>query len=76
MTKETKTKWTTKAGKFSTTRKCELSFTLPAFHAHREITWNCYVDESSTKESCRYDMIIGRDLLHEIGMDILFSKAE
>jgi hypothetical protein len=52
MTKETKTKWTTKAGKFSTTRKCEVSFTLPAFHAHREITWNCYVDESST-ESCR-----------------------
>jgi hypothetical protein len=75
MTKETKTKWTTKAGKFSTTRKCEVSFTLPAFHAHREVTWNCYVDESST-ESCRYDMIIGRDLLHELGMDILFSKAE
>jgi len=52
-----------------------LSFTLPAFHQHREIKWNCYVDESDPKSS-QYDMIIGRDLMHEIGMDILFSTTE
>ena len=75
MTKDKKTKWTTKAGKFSTSRKCNILFTLPAFHEHREITWNCYVDESNDK-SCCYDMIIGRDILHHIGMDLLFSKAE
>ena len=44
--KEKKTKWTTKAGKFSTNRKCKIKFTLPAFHQHRKINWNCYVDES------------------------------
>ena len=73
--KDKKTKWTTKAGKFSTTKKCKVAFTLPAFHQHREIKWDCFVDESSP-ESSHYDMIIGRDLMHEIGMDIIFSKAE
>jgi len=70
-----KTKWKTKAGSFSTTKRCNVSFTLPAFHEHREITWNCYVDETDSK-SCKYDMIIGRDLMHEIGIDILFSKSQ
>ena len=32
-----------------------------------------YVDESSANESS-YDMIIGRDLLHELGIDFSFSK--
>ena len=74
-TNEKKTKWTTKAGKFSTYRKCEITFTFPALHKHREITWNCYVDESSA-DACMYDLIIGRDLMHEIGIDICFSTAE
>ena len=33
-TKENRTKWTTKAGNFSTNRKCEITFTLPALHKH------------------------------------------
>jgi hypothetical protein len=74
-TKENRTKWTTKAGNFSTHRKCEIIFTLPALHKHRQITWNCYVDESNAK-SISYDLIIGRDLMHEIGIDICFSAAE
>ena len=74
-TKENRTKWTTKAGNFSTHRKCEIIFTLPALHKHRQITWNCYVDESNAN-SISYDLIIGRDLMHEIGIDICFSAAE
>ena len=73
--KDKGTKWTTKGGDFKTTRKCRVSFTLPSFHEHREIHWTCYVDESPV-EKCCYNMIIGRDLMHEIGIDILFSKAE
>ena len=73
--KVAQTKWTTKAGEFKTSRKCNVSFTLPAFHANREIHWNCFVDESSPN-SCLYDMIVGRDLMHTIGFDILFSKSE
>jgi len=73
--KENKTKWTTKAGNFNTHRKCQITFTLPAFHKHRKISWNCYVDESPSNTSI-YDLIIGRDLMHEIGIDICFSTAE
>jgi hypothetical protein len=74
-TKEDRTKWTTKAGHFSTHRKCEIAFTLPALHIHRQITWNCYVDESNAKSISR-DLIIGRDSIYDIGIDICFSAAE
>jgi hypothetical protein len=74
-TKEKKTKWTTKAGQFSTHRKCEITFMLPVLHKHREITWNCYLDESPSNTSI-YDHIIGRDLMHDIGLDICFSTEE
>ena len=60
-------KWSTKAGDFKTTRKCDIEFTLPAFHENRVISCSAYVDESPYKES-HYDMIIGRDLMHELGI--------
>jgi hypothetical protein len=41
-TTEKRTKWTTKA--FNTHWKCQITFTLPALHKHRQITWNCFVD--------------------------------
>jgi hypothetical protein len=31
-----------------------------------------YVDESDARQNS-YDMIIGRGLLHEVGIDLLFS---
>jgi hypothetical protein len=73
-TKETKASvWKTKAGSFKTTKTCKIKFTLPAFHEHRDITWRAYVDESTSSLS-RYDMIIGRDLLQELGINFLFSQ--
>jgi hypothetical protein len=74
-TQENKIKWTTKIGEFSTHRWCEITFTLPALHKHREITWKCYVDESNPKANS-HDLIIGGYLIHEIGIDICFSAAE
>src|SRR5687768_694958 len=65
-------KWSTKAGSFRTTKTCKLNFTLPAFHEHRNISLTVFVDETD-KLSSRYDMIIGRDLLDEHGMNFLFS---
>ena len=73
-TRDKKTKWRTKAGKFTTTNKCNITFNLPAFYEHREITWNCYVDNTNNNLS-QYDLIIGRDLMHEIGINILFKDA-
>ena len=69
------TKWKTKAGKFETNKRCKINFTLPKFHENREIEWKAYVEESDVKTS-RYDMIIGRDLMHEIGIDLLFSEQK
>ena len=69
------TKWTTKAGSFKTNRKVNCQFTLPEFHQGKDITWNMYVDESD-KRLNNYDMIIGRDLLTELGIDLMFSSGE
>ena len=43
-TKDKQTNWITKAGKFKTTRKYEVDFTLPVFDAGKIVTWNCYVN--------------------------------
>ena len=40
------TKWSTKAGQFSTSKKCKVTFTLPACHEHKGIHWNCYAIDS------------------------------
>jgi Reverse transcriptase (RNA-dependent DNA polymerase) len=68
-------KWSTKAGSFKTKRSCKIEFTLPAFHEHRKIACNAYVDESH-HESCNYDMIIGRDIMHSLGINLFFDTAE
>jgi len=74
-TSSSKSRWSTKAGTFQTNRKCKVNFTLPAFHAKRQINWNCYVDETPNQEA-HYDMIIGRDVLLDVGIDLIFSKKE
>ena len=75
-TRENKTKWRTKAGKFTTSNKCNITFKLPAFYEHREITWNCYVyTTNNNTNNINYDLIIGRDLVHEIGINILFKDS-
>jgi hypothetical protein len=48
---------------------------LPALYKHKIITWKCYVDESDP-ETNSYDLIIGRELMHDIGIDICFSAAK
>ena len=74
-TKTTPAKWKTKAGSFQTNRKATVTFLLYELHKHRKITWPMYIDENS-KDKSNYDMIIGRDLLHEVGIDLLFSTKE
>ena len=67
------TNWVTKAGTFKTNRKVKLNFILPEFHQNRDIRWNMYVDEEDSKNTS-YDMIIGRDLLLELGINFLFDQ--
>ena len=45
------------------------------FHKDKIITWDMHIDASRTSHN-RYDMIIGRDLMQELGMDLLFSSNQ
>ena len=54
----------------STTRQCQATFTIPELHDNRLIAWDVHV----TQDLGAYDMIIGRDLLQFLGIDVLFSS--
>ena len=64
-----KTVWTTPGGAMSTTRQCQATFTIPELHDNRLIAWDVHV----TQDLGAYDMIIGRDILLDLGIDIKFS---
>jgi hypothetical protein len=51
-----------------------MEFRLPEFSLNQYITWSCQVDESTDTKLAQYDMIIGDDLMQELGIDLLFSK--
>lgn len=62
----------TKAGSFKTTKTCQVQIMLPAFHEKCIISWTAYVDKTNQLSS-KYDMIIGRDLISELGMSFWFD---
>ena len=68
---ENKTKWKTTAGEFTTSFKTKIEFSLPELHERRIITKTMHV----TPNHMGYDMIIGRDLLEDLGIDIKFSTS-
>ena len=61
--------WSTPAGEMTTSQKCKTQFTLPELHSDRTVEWDFHV----TKSLGAYDMIIGRDILEFLGIDIKFS---
>ena len=63
--------WETQAEKFTTSNKVNVDLCLPEFSATKIVSWKCQV-ASSTKS--RYDMILGRDLLTDFGLDLKFSE--
>ena len=63
------TMWTTPAGELSTSTKCQGTFMIPEFHDDRVIEWDLHV----TKNLGAYDMIIGRDILSDLGFKFDFT---
>ena len=63
--------WNTKAGIFETNEICKVQFALPEFNSQKLIEWKMHVDDSTT--SNLYDMIIGTDLMTELGITINFA---
>ncbi len=70
--KDTAAVWDTAAGKVSTNQKCDINFALPEFFSTHTITWETHV---RMIENINYDMIIGRDLLDYLGIDVCFSTS-
>ena len=67
---ETATDWTTAAGTFATSGKCNVIFQLPELSPSADIQYNMHVFKGKIPN---YDMIIGRDLLKILGIDPCFS---
>ena len=65
------TTWTTVAGNFSTSKQSTIIFSLPTLHEKRTIETVVHV----SKNLENYDMIMGRDLLQELGIILNFQDA-
>ena len=61
--------WTTLAGPVKTAMTVKVEFSLPEFHEDTSIEWKLHL----APKLGEYDMIIGRDVLSEVGIDIHFS---
>ena len=66
------TVWSTPAGELKTTQKVRAQFTIPELQEKRLIEWDVHVVE----DMGAYDMIIGRDILSFLGIDIQFSTRK
>ncbi len=67
------TTWATKAGTFTTTKKCKCKWMLHEYHACRVVEWEVNVDDSKSNTNI-HNMIIGRDWIEAIGLDLLLSE--
>ena len=63
-------------GSFVTTQQRLLEFCFPEFHHHKTIEWTCHVDTKTDPKEAQYDMIMGTDLMNELGIDISFLKQK
>ena len=62
--------WNTAAGKVSTNKIAKLMFNLPEFYETKIVQCWAHVFENNIN----YDMIIGRDLMTELGININFAN--
>ena len=66
------THWNTNTGIFKTNKTCKVQLTLPEFDTQKLIEWKMHVDASTT--SNLYVIIIGMDLMTELGITIDFAE--
>ena len=72
------TRWQTRAGYFNTTGTANIRFMMPEFTTKPKFEYLIHLDTSdaSTGSSSPYDMVIGREFLQELGVNIKFSSCE
>ena len=61
-----------KGGNFQTSKKCKTTFILKEFFENKSIESNLHVD--STPGPHQYDMILGRDIMIELGIALDFKN--
>ena len=64
------TQWYTQAVQIPNNLKVEVNFTLPGRSTTNAVKWKFHVDDSA---NVRYDIILGRNILTEIGLNLKFS---
>ena len=57
--------------RIKTSKKVNVHSCLPEFSAKKTVMWKCHIDEYTT---VRYDMILGRDLLTALVLDLKFDE--
>ena len=62
-----------KSSTFITTKKCKIQFSLPELDDSKIVEHSVYVDESKLTEQPRHDMIMGCDLMTELGIKLDFK---
>ena len=62
-------------GSFDLEYQVEIDFILSELNNHRSITWQCYVDDREA-DDIGYDMIIGRDMMTELGITLDFHNKK
>ena len=58
-----------------TMKECKILFQLPDLNSSKLIEWNVHVDTTVSPSESQYDMIMGTDLLQEIGLGLDFSTC-
>ncbi|MGH3053508.1 MAG: hypothetical protein ACRDL7_00845, partial [Gaiellaceae bacterium] len=73
---KSKTVWTTRTGTYTTNKKARLRFHFLELNSKQQIDAVFHVDKVSqtTLPSHGYDMIIGRDLMEILGLDVNFQS--
>ena len=60
--------WRTLGGKFITTKQAIIDIKFPELDSHKVVTWIAHVDETTATKASPYAMIIGMDMLTDIGL--------
>ena len=66
------TTFSTPHSKFQMNLMSEMQFNMPEFSESKQVQWKFHVLPEKT--SLPYDMIIGRDLMRKLKMDVLYSN--
>ncbi len=70
------TTWNTMGGKFTTNQKALIDFKFPELDPNKKVTWVTHVDSKTDQEHALYDIIIGMDLMTEIGIFVNTETKE